>query len=179
MSPWIPYNLHEKSSGCLLLPQGRNLIPFISLVKLLIFKWFPWNSHGTPWMQWGFWKAAQLSLPCPRLMSPWPGAMAQGQMSRVSGHGFAWFLCGTMENLLALAAKLLIFIEILVFVWKIMWIKWIAWFSLDFIENTMIQVVCPWCFLFSKHVWCKCCDIGMSWGSKLMVVWTWLGRVGL
>ena len=38
MSPWIPYNLHEKSSGCLLLPQGRNLIPFISLVKLLIFK---------------------------------------------------------------------------------------------------------------------------------------------
>ena len=64
----------------------------------------------------GFDEAAQLSLPCPRLMSQWPGAMAQGQVSRVSGHGFAWFLCGTMENLLALAAKLLIFIEILVFV---------------------------------------------------------------
>ena len=64
----------------------------------------------------GFDEAAQLSLPCPRLMSPWPGAMAQGQMSRVSGHGFAWCLCGTMGNLLALAATLLIFIEILVFV---------------------------------------------------------------
>ena len=64
----------------------------------------------------GFDEAAQLSLPCPRLMSQWPGAMAQGQVSRVSGHGFAWFLCGTMENLLALPAQLLISIDVLLFV---------------------------------------------------------------
>ena len=47
----------------------------------------------------GFSEVAQLSLPCHKLMSQLQGAMAQGQMSRVSGHGFAWFLCGTIENL--------------------------------------------------------------------------------
>ena len=64
----------------------------------------------------GFNEAAQLSLPCHKLMFQLQGAMAQGQMSRVSGHGFAWFLCGTIENLLALPAELLIFIDVLLFV---------------------------------------------------------------
>ena len=43
----------------------------------------------------------------------------------------------------------------------------IARFSLDFIENTMIQVLCPLSSLVWMHVLCKCCDIGMSWASKL------------
>ena len=121
---WIPCSLHEKSTGSLLLPHCIYMVPWFSLVDFMIFKWFQWNSHGIPWMQWGLWESAQLSLSCPRLRSQWQEAIAQGQLSGVSGHCFACFWCDTMEKLLVLQAKLVIFIDSLLFAWKMLWINW-------------------------------------------------------